>query len=410
MGCHVLCEGGRQCILQLQADAALNWRVSDQMCEYVSSLRLFLPRKVLQESVLQHVLVQRQGSPPSGLLPGTLSRPPVFSLLVKSLKMIVSLILSSSAMPDHNFIVKTIPVLSLVLPLGFIFSQSGMTSAFKQQPLRAAFSSDKFSGFEKWVWQEKSRKEKPPFTWNFIIFFQKALAQAVRTPSMHYQIAEAWLGTEDTMIRNLMTIKSQETCRENFSHRCFKFTLCIQIQRNELHVLRSQWSITLTEKNILVFSVEWGMIARKYFQWEKHSFPICLDGSGVFIHYAVNNFCCLLVAQGPGCVAHPFPQGWQQWVLALCTLCFPGWAHLREFMQIDEPKRGLGFPPCEGTRSSYEGIQYLMEMCCVFLSSAKHSCDFHSTGNSHMVHVGSEELRSHLGGYKEGKAASQVAD
>lgn len=63
--------------------------------------------------------------------------------------MIVSSILASAPVPDHNFIVKSILALRLVLPLGLIFPQSGMTSAFKQHSLRAAFPSKKFSGFEK---------------------------------------------------------------------------------------------------------------------------------------------------------------------------------------------------------------------------------------------------------------------
>lgn len=54
-----------------------------------------------------------------------------------------------------------------------------------------------------------------------------------------------------------MTIKSQETCRENFSHKCFKFNLFIQIQGNELHVLRSQQSITLTVEKY--FSIQCGV-------------------------------------------------------------------------------------------------------------------------------------------------------
>ena len=51
--------------------------------------------------------------------------------------MIVSSVLASAAVPDHNFIFKAIPILSLVLPLGLMFAQSGMTSAFKWHPLRA---------------------------------------------------------------------------------------------------------------------------------------------------------------------------------------------------------------------------------------------------------------------------------
>lgn len=112
---------------------------------------------MLQKSVVQHVLVQEAGQ----LSFCSITRQDrcirhhiqtaFFPLRGKSLKMIVSSILASAAVPDHSFLVKTIPVLSLVLPLGFIFSQSGMTSAFKQHPLRAAFSPDKFSGFEKLV-------------------------------------------------------------------------------------------------------------------------------------------------------------------------------------------------------------------------------------------------------------------
>lgn len=82
--------------------------------------------------------------------------------------------------------------------------------------------------------------------------------------------------------------------------------------------------------------------------------------------------------------------------------------HLRGFIQIDEPKRG--FPVSEGARSRLPGIQYLRDSCCVFLSSANPSCDFHSIVSSHMVHVCSEELGTHLGGYNEGKAASQVTN
>lgn len=51
--------------------------------------------------------------------------------------MIVSSVLASAAVPDHHFVFKTIPILSLVLPFGLIFAQSGVTSAFKQHPLRA---------------------------------------------------------------------------------------------------------------------------------------------------------------------------------------------------------------------------------------------------------------------------------
>lgn len=51
--------------------------------------------------------------------------------------MIVSSVLASAAGPDHNLTFKTIPVFSLVLPLGLIFAQSGVTSAFKQPPRRA---------------------------------------------------------------------------------------------------------------------------------------------------------------------------------------------------------------------------------------------------------------------------------
>jgi len=51
--------------------------------------------------------------------------------------MIVLYALASAAVPDHNLIFKTIPILSLVLPLGLILAQSGMTSALKWDPLRA---------------------------------------------------------------------------------------------------------------------------------------------------------------------------------------------------------------------------------------------------------------------------------
>lgn len=242
-GCHTLCEGGRQCILQLQADAALNWRVSDQMCEYVSSLRFFLPKKSAAEicgaaAAPSTCWCRRQGSPRSVSSPGrisasgTISRLPVFFFLVKSLKMIVSSILASAPLPDHNFIVKTIPVLSHVLPLGFIFSQSGMTSAFKQHPLSSCLFSWQIFRIWKMSMTGEVKRGKNPFHLKFFNIFSKSPCTGSRNTSMHYQIAEAWLGAEDMIIKNLMTIKSQENCRENFSHKCFTFTLFIQIQRN----------------------------------------------------------------------------------------------------------------------------------------------------------------------------------
>lgn len=236
-------EAGNVSILQLQADAALNWRVLDQMCEYVSSLRFFLPKKSAAEicgaaAAPSTCRCRRQGSPRSVSSPGrisasgTISRLPVFFFLVKSLKMIVSSILASAPLPDHNFIVKTIPVLSHVLPLGFIFSQSGMTSAFKQHPLSSCLFSWQIFRIWKMSMTGEVKRGKNPFHLKFFNIFSKSPCTGSRNTTMHYQIAEAWLGAEDMIIKNLMTIKSQENCRENFSHKCFTFTLFIQIQRN----------------------------------------------------------------------------------------------------------------------------------------------------------------------------------
>lgn len=194
-------------------------------------------RKVLQKSVVQQQPPARVGaggraSPGRISASGTISRLPVFFFLVKSLKMIVSSILASAPLPDHNFIVKTIPVLSHVLPLGFIFSQSGMTSAFKQHPLSSCLFSWQIFRIWKMSMTGEVKRGKTPFHLKFFNIFSKSPCTGSRNTSMRYQIAEAWLGAEDMIIKNLMTIKSQETCRENFSHKCFTFTLFIQIQRN----------------------------------------------------------------------------------------------------------------------------------------------------------------------------------
>lgn len=144
--------------------------------------------------------------------------------------MIVSSVLASAAVPDHNLIFKTIPILSLVLPLGLIFAQSGMTSAFMQHPLRAGcFSSWQiFRIWKRSMTGEMGRGKKKPFTWNFKLSFKKPLHRQSEAPSMHYQLTLAWLDAEYMIIKNLMTTKSQETHRENFSHKFFKFTLFIQ--------------------------------------------------------------------------------------------------------------------------------------------------------------------------------------
>lgn len=141
-------------------------------------------RKVLQKSVVQHMLVQEAGQPSFCFITRQdqcirhLVQTTSFSLFVKSLKMVVSSILTSAAVPDHNFMVKTIPVLSLVLPLGFVFSQSGMTSAFKQHSLRAAFFSWQIFRIWKMSMTGEVKRGKNPFHLKFYIF-QKAPAQAV---------------------------------------------------------------------------------------------------------------------------------------------------------------------------------------------------------------------------------------
>lgn len=128
----------------------------------------------------QHVLVQEAGQPSLRFITRQdqctrhYFQTTSFSFLVKSLKMIVSSILASAAVPDHNFIVKTIPVLSLVLPLGFIFSQSGMTSAFKQHPLSSClFSWQIFRIWKMSMTREVERGENP-FHLKFFNIFSKS--------------------------------------------------------------------------------------------------------------------------------------------------------------------------------------------------------------------------------------------
>lgn len=101
------------------------------------------------------------------------------------------------------------------------------------------------------------------------------------------------------------------------------------------------------------------MIARKYFQWEKQLTPslsvwmavVCLFTLQKTI--SVANVACqvlgikvfVLVTQGPGCVTHPFPQGWQSLhYVPSASLAGSLRDHLRGFLQIDEPKRGPWIP------------------------------------------------------------------